>query len=589
MVAGAGSGKTSSLASASRYVKSMFGVRFKQNKQKVVCITYTKRAREELKRRLIDQEFYEVETIHNFLWNEISRFTNDIANLIYEQIVPESIEQCKVAMNGSRSKKEKAQADIENLEEVLGCVLNITKFEYEDSGYSNFKDGKIGHYDVIKVGTNLIKHRPVLQKIIGNKYPFIFVDEAQDTDGDVIDALNAIVENNNSFNVGYFGDPLQQIYDSGIGEIRGPKNHKVIRKNENYRSAPEIVKLTNKLRNDALQQISAGETSQIQGEVTLNLVQAENPEASRNRYSTAQIDQALRKYDAVLGRIGWIDGKKSKCLFLAWQIIVERLKFPDLYQMFNGCHASQQSKTSFENGSHFLLKPFIQVIWPLVSAFENGDDHEALRVLRTQSPLFHVGIPNDRRSVKEVLMLANRHLERIRDLWRTGAMRDVLIYAYENRLCKANSILESHLFREQRTEEYKEELHQMEKTDWLVDKFFATNVGEIRAYADFINNKTPFSTQHGVKGEEYDNVLVFFDDVEAAWSEYSFSKLLLPSLYGNGTDGQITRTRRQAYVCFTRARRVLQIVLFCLRPSAAKVELVSNGLFDKEQIRIIEL
>lgn len=588
MVAGAGSGKTSSLASALRYVKLKYGVRFKQNNQKVVYIADTKRAKEEMKRNLNNEDFYEVETIHSFLWNEISRFTNDIANLIYEQIVPASIKQCKVAMNGSRSKKEKAQVDIEKLEGILGCVLNITKFEYEDSDYSNFKDGKIGHYDVIKVATKLIKHRPVLQKIIGNKYPFIFVDETQDIDGDVIDAFNAIVENNDSFNVGYFGDPMQQIYDSGIGDIIGPKNHIVIKKNENYRSAPEIVKLGNRLRKD-LQQISVGENAPIEGEVKLNIVQAEDPGASRNRYTNAQLDRALRMYDAVLGRIGWIDNKNSKCLFLARQIIAKRLKFIDLHHIFNGCHASQQAKTSFENGSHFLLKPFIKVIWPLVAAFENGDGREALRVLRTQSPLFYVDIPNDRRSVKKVLSLVNRHLDRLQELWRTGAIKDVLKYAYKNRLCPANSILVSHLYREQRTEEYKEELHYMEKTDWLVDEIFATNIGALEAYAEFINNRTPFSTQHGVKGEEYDNVLVFFDDVEASWSKYSFLKLFLPRLFGDGTDGQIRRTRRLAYVCLTRARRVLQIVLFCLRPIEAKEELVSKGLLEEEQIRIIEL
>ena len=84
-------------------------------------------------------------------------------------------------------------------------------------------------------------------------------------------------------------------------------------------------------------------------------------------------------------------------------------------------------------------------------------------------------------------------------------------------------------------------------------------------------------TQHGVKGEEYDDVLVLFDDVEAAWSVYSFAKLFPPGVAGEGTSGQIERSLRLAYVCFTRAQKTLRIVLFCPSPGEAKTELVAKG------------
>lgn len=587
VVAGAGSGKTSSLAKALKYIDANLGTGFKRKNQKVVCITYTKRAREELKLRLDDETLFQVSTIHSFLWNEVCRFTQDIANLITEYAISKRMEKCRSALNGSEDKATTAREELEKLNEVLKVIPKIRKFEYDDSSYSDFLEGKIGHNDVIDIATELIRIRPVLQNIMGTKYPYIFVDEAQDTAPSVINALNTIANKTESLCVGYFGDPMQQIYDTGTGEILGPENYTIIKKCENFRSAQQIVNLANSLRDD-LKQTSAGGASQIRGEVKLNLVQAEVPRGNRKRYTDAQLDWAVKAYDTVLEKINWTNGENSKCLFLSRQMIARRLNFTNLHRLFNGEIASQKDKNNFESGSHFLLRPAIQVIWPIVSALESGNEHEALRVLRTYSPVFYVGLPDDQRSLKEVLALARRHLNELRGLWRAGSIKEVLRYAHNNGLCRKNAVLEAHLNGEKIQDVYSDTSDHLERLNMLTEKFFQLNTSEIQAYAEFIKDKSPFSTQHGVKGEEYDNVLVFFDDVEAAWTRYSFSKLFLPNLSGKGTDGQIQRSRRLAYVCFTRARRELQIVLFCLKPVEAMEEVVSNGLFEEEQVRIIE-
>ncbi len=587
VVAGAGSGKTSSLTRALKYIDSNCGESLRRKNQKVVCITYTKRARDELRQRLDDDKIFVVSTIHSFLWGEVSRFTQDIANQISESVIRKKIDKCKLVANGGGEKSKSAQAEIETLREEINCIEKISRFEYDNNGYSKFNEGKIGHDDVITIATKLITISPILQKILGHKYPFIFVDEAQDTDRLVIDALNIIVERTQLVCLGYFGDPMQQIYDTGVGEICGPKDFKLIKKCENYRSVPKIINLANALRED-VKQISAGRFSQSDGEVRLNIVQAEEPEGKKNRYTDVQLERAANRYDAVLEKISWTNDANSKCLFLTRQMIARRLKFINLHKVFTGNYASQNTKNRFEDGSHYLLKPIIQVIWPVLSAIENGDEHEVLRILRTHSPLFYVGVPNDERSLKDVVLLVRLHLGRLKELWHSGSIKGVLRYVNENRLYRAHAALESHLSRSPRQEVYNDTLNQQEKSDWLADEFFRTDIKEIQAYADFINTNSPFSTQHGVKGEEYDNVLVFFDDVEAAWSQYSFSKLLLPDISVKGTDRQIRRSRRLAYVCFTRARRILQVILFSLKPQEAKKELVSKGMFEKSQVRIIE-
>ena len=114
------------------------------------------------------------------------------------------------------------------------------------------------------------------------------------------------------------------------------------------------------------------------------------------------------------------------------------------------------------------------------------------------------------------------------------------------------------------------------------------STSEVPSFTDFINENTPFSTQHGVKGEEYDDVVVVFDDTEAAWGQYSFSKTLTPNTSGGATEGQFLRSTKLAYVCFSRAEVNLRIVLFTPNPEAAKEELISAELFDKHQISIAD-
>ena len=49
------------------------------------------------------------------------------------------------------------------------------------------------------------------------------------------------------------------------------------------------------------------------------------------------------------------------------------------------------------------------------------------------------------------------------------------------------------------------------------------------------------------------------------------------------------RSLRLAYVCFTRAQKVLRIVLFCPAPHDAKAELIGIGMFAENQVNVVTL
>ena len=110
---------------------------------------------------------------------------------------------------------------------------------------------------------------------------------------------------------------------------------------------------------------------------------------------------------------------------------------------------------------------------------------------------------------------------------------------------------------------------------------------QIGCYFEFIVNNTAYSTQHGVKGEEYSKVLVVYDDIEAAWNQYSFNKTLTPLTAGEPSDRQRDVTQKLAYVSFSRAMEDLRVVLFTANPEGAQAELIDKKLLEPSQIQIM--
>ena len=171
-------------------------------------------------------------------------------------------------------------------------------------------------------------------------------------------------------------------------------------------------------------------------------------------------------------------------------------------------------------------------------------------------------------------------------LWDKNTLGEILMFCRENELCEISNRLMEHLDREPREDVYDPDLHSSDKSDWLADAFLGMLTSEIQPFVEFISEHTPLSTQHGVKGEEYKDVLVVFDDTDAAWNYYSFTKTLTPNTSGDPTESQNSRSRKLAYVCFSRAEENLRILLFTPNPEIAKEELISNKLFEENQISI---
>jgi DNA helicase-2/ATP-dependent DNA helicase PcrA len=85
-------------------------------------------------------------------------------------------------------------------------------------------------------------------------------------------------------------------------------------------------------------------------------------------------------------------------------------------------------------------------------------------------------------------------------------------------------------------------------------------IAQALAYYTYYNSYSPYSTQHGIKGAEFDNVLVVMDN--GRWNNYNFK------YYFEGTTGKdtvVSRTERIDYVCCSRT--MVNLVVFYPSPT----------------------
>lgn len=582
VIAGAGSGKTGSLIKALNHISTLYGSSMFTGGQRVACITYTNAAVNVIKKRTNLNELFLVSTIHRFMWDQISGYQEDIKKSIKNNIIPARIEKKQEKSVGNSKEAKKARAQIERLTIALTEIEQATSFQYSENGYSNLAKGILDHDDIIDISSALITNNKSLQKIIGQRFPYIFIDEAQDTFPHIINAFNSISENAGLPITGYFGDPIQQIYEKRAGNFQGPPGSINIKKKINYRCSVEVIKLLNAMRPQLTQDPGPNND---QGSVELILVKSEKGEGERNTYSSRQIQDNLANFDKALEKIGWKDDTEIKQLFLTRQMIALRLGFAKLNKLFTGPYSSQHSEDAFKEGTHYLIYPFINTIIPLMQHFRDDNWTAISTLLRDHSPALDPTGKNKNKSLKDVSRNIRESIKQLSSLWETCTTLEVLRFAKSNDLFHSTERLDEQLSRPPRADEYEDEIHYMDKGEWLCDDFFKLTCEELPSLYNFISKMTPYSTQHGVKGDEFSRVLVVFDDTEANWNQYSFSKLFTPQTSGREpTDGQKTKSYNLSYVCFSRAEKDLKVIFFTNCPESAKQEIIKSGIFDSAKI-----
>ena len=96
--AGAGAGKTYALQKSIEYVLKTNGKALKQNNQKILCITYTNAAKDEILERLGKDSSVIVSTIHEFLWGFIA-IQQELLTIEHKEKIKEELEELEQKIN----------------------------------------------------------------------------------------------------------------------------------------------------------------------------------------------------------------------------------------------------------------------------------------------------------------------------------------------------------------------------------------------------------------------------------------------------------------------------------------------------------
>ncbi|UPT70459.1 MAG: hypothetical protein M0D53_15460 [Flavobacterium sp. JAD_PAG50586_2] len=231
-------------------------------------------------------------------------------------------------------------------------------------------------------------------------------------------------------------------------------------------------------------------------------------------------------------------------------------------------------KTGLLDGSSSSVNFFIKIILPLLLAHKNNNSFEIANIIKKQSPLFNnENIKNESDKIS-ILKTAKANVEELLKLWddnKSPILLEIINNINNSNLFKLPNDLKlaierssiSHIETEQEEEEDDELLHA-----W--DIALNADFNEIIEYNNYISENSGFGTHQGVKGLEYDRVMVVIDDVEAKGFMFSYDKLfgiksLTQTDNKNIIDGKetgIDRTSRLFYVACSRAKESLAIVAY---------------------------
>jgi len=594
MVAGAGSGKTTSLIKALDHLGRTRGRDLRRNGQKIACITYTDIAVKEILGDIGNATLFHISTIHSFLWAVVRPFQNDIriwvANRIDEKI---SKAREKISKPKTQPKtRENLTLDIARYQEQFKKLNGIPHFSYEMG--SDYANGILGHDDILKIGPELITEKPLLRTLIASRFPFIFVDESQDTIPLFVDALKKIEEAvGKNFCLGFFGDPMQKIYLAGAGSIALGNKWSQITKPENFRCPINVLGVINRIRaeDDKLEQIRGGTVDHskivkaIEGTARLFILPADEQRSTRlavvRSWLAKENQDPLWESDSNEANV--------RVLVLVHRMAALRLGFADIYAALNDNNAGSL-KYGLLDGTAWVLRPFIAYILPMVLSARASSDFDVITALRIHCPLLSKEYLTGQDAVKLLaeLRIAVAGLVGLFEKDESRTIKEVLIFIRDQKLARLDDRFIRFL------DEPSDE--EIDSQDTAVNAFLNCPANQLFGYLTYIEDQSPFATQHGIKGAEFQRVLVILDDEESAYNLYSYDKYLGITPLSDtddeniegGKDSVLSRTRRLFYVCCSRATKDLAIVLFASDVHQAKIIINQRQLFPVSDVHLLE-
>lgn len=594
---GAGSGKTYSLV---QVIKQIF---LENPTAKIACMTYTNAAVKEIEER-VNNKNLNVSTIHDFLWDNIKHFQKELKKSLVELVNDENENLFKIS----------------GLEKIEDNYFDLIEKDIQYRESLKIKEGIISHDQVLVIANRLFRDFPKLCDIIKDKYPFILIDEYQDTQRDVVEIFLTHLKQSQKKNIiGFFGDAMQSIYDDGIGDLDEYFDDvEEVKKRQNRRNPQKIISLANAIRTDGIIQNPSDDMN------APNM----NEDGTIKEGCVQFIYSSNTDLEIVRTFLGWdfLNAKKTKELNLTHNLIADKAKFRTLMDIYDKDqilkYRDKIKKHIKENSitDDFSEKTFGEVINTINVTPSRGNMQTF--ILENQK-LFEYAKDYNYQKLCSIYVNKDQLLDDKKqdeeDENKKGSKRDYLIkhlfkiqnniYLYKekryNEFLRTTDYLRNILTIEdkrilkQKIEELinvgnktieeiineadekgicliDDNLNKFkEEKKYVYDRVKNVKFLEFQDLYKYLEGFTPFSTQHKTKGTEFDNVLVILDN--GKWNKYSFDKMFI----GSASESVMSRTKKIFYVCCTRAKENLAVFFYSPIPNVISK---TKELFGNENV-----
>ena len=250
-----------------------------------------------------------------------------------------------------------------------------------------------------------------MQSILVNQYPFLLVDESQDTHKHIVDALlNVQAAHSKQFSLGFIGDTMQRIYNDGkeMNEDDLPVEWAKPAKRLNHRCPKRIVRLINQVRGQVDDHMQEPRSDSVEGLARLFVFPADTPDKSA-------LEDSVRTFMAGLTEdADWNVREKCKILTLEHHMAAKRMGFST---MFEALYSIDTFRTGLLVGTLPATRLFTENILPLVLAQQKGDKFAAAKVVRDFSPLLDARTLKYAADQREQLRVTRSAVEGLMELW----------------------------------------------------------------------------------------------------------------------------------------------------------------------------
>ncbi|UWG97446.1 UvrD-helicase domain-containing protein [Dehalobacter sp. DCM] len=525
--AGAGSGKTWTLVQSLFYIIENQGNYLRKMHKRIACITYTNVAKEEIIERIKADDLVDARTIHDFLWDIIKPFQKELKAELVNLIKEKTLKKAEIVSSSNPTTKKYKEA-AEALAKYNDTLDELEKFkgEIQYREFYNRKNGIVSHNDILWLANVIIRNYPIIHKIIGDTYPIIFIDEYQDTDKNIAQTILETLKQNSTIVFGFFGDYNQQIYGGSIGKIDSVKyNLEVIPKKENYRCSIEVINLLNKLRNDITQRQTGDPKN---GKCICYYVND----------NEADTENIIKKH--INKDFGLASESELKKLYLVTKTIAKKNGYFELHDLYdeeniNIEHRRPKRKDQLLKNKDNRDCPFANFLYTIEEIVELFNENKIQALLKKTT--YEISCLNDK-------VQLDKNIIELRELTGSETIKGIFEFVWNRNLLPV-------------PEKLKVYFQDKELQDDFFNALMCLPYVQFRNLYYTVKKTSPFSTDHGTKGAEYDSVVCFIDDND--WNtSYNFNN------YFNKTDegkARFDKTKNLFYVICSRAKYNLAIVI----------------------------